>query len=53
MNILLSAIALLMLISCSRTLDDIAKWKATGKHLKLIEALKDNDPSIGIAAEEA
>jgi HEAT repeat protein len=53
MNILLSAIALLMLISCSRTLDDIAKWEATGNHLKLIEALQDNDPSIGIAAAEA
>ena len=51
--ILLPIIALLMLTSCSRTLDDIAKWEATGNHLKLIEALEDNDPSIGIAAAEA
>ena len=51
--ILLPIIALLMLTSCSRTLDDIAKWETTGNHLKLIEALEDNDPSIGIAAAEA
>ena len=49
----LTSIALLMLTSCSRTLDDIAKWEATGNHLKLIEALEDSDPSIGIAAAEA
>ena len=51
--IALTSIALLMLTSCSRTLDDIAKWEATGNHLKLIEALEDSDPSIGIAAAEA
>ena len=49
----LTSIAILMLTSCSRTLDDIAKWEATGNHLKLIEALEDSDPSIGIAAAEA
>ena len=51
--IALTSIVLLMLTSCSRTLDDIAKWEATGNHLKLIEALEDSDPSIGIAAAEA
>ena len=50
--IALTSIALLMLTSCSRTLDDIAKWEATGNHLKLIEAREDSDPSIGIAAEK-
>ena len=51
--IALTSVVLLMLTSCSRTLDDIAKWEATGNHLKLIEALEDSDPSIGIAAAEA
>ena len=51
--ILLTSITILMLASCSRTLDDISKWESTGNHLKLIEALEDSDPSIGIAAAEA
>jgi len=48
-------IALLSLIitACAPTLDDIAKWEATGNHDKLIEALENKNYSIGIAAAEA
>ena len=50
----LQAIALTLLITaCAPTLDDIAKWEATGNQEKLIEALEDANPSIGIAAAEA
>ena len=50
----LLAIALTFLVAaCAPILADIAKWEATGNQEKLIEALEDANPSIGIAAAEA
>lgn len=50
---LLAAVALLGLTGCSRTIDDVAKWKAKGNIEKLIKALSDPKVEVRLAATEA
>jgi HEAT repeat protein len=47
------AILMLGLTGCSRTIDDIAKWKTKGNIEKLIRALEDPKSEIRLAAAEA
>jgi HEAT repeat protein len=49
----LSAMLMLGLVGCSRTISDIAKWKASGNIEKLIGALEDAKPQIRKGAAEA
>jgi HEAT repeat protein len=48
-----SAILMLGLFGCSRTINDIAKWKASGNIEKLIGALEDPKPEIRKGAATA
>ena len=50
---LLAAIAMLGITGCSRTMDDVTKWKANGNIEKLIKALSDPKVEIRLAATEA
>ena len=50
---LLAVIALLGLTGCSRTVDDVAKWKAKGNTEKLIQALSDPKIEVRLAATAA
>ncbi|MEI6892344.1 MAG: HEAT repeat domain-containing protein [Pontiella sp.] len=50
---LLAAIAMLGLTGCSRTIDDVAKWKATGNIEKLIKALSDPKFEVRLSATKA
>ena len=50
---LLAAVALLGLTGCSRTMDDVATWKAKGNIGKLIKALSDPKAEIRLASTEA
>ncbi|MDF7806162.1 HEAT repeat domain-containing protein [Pontiellaceae bacterium B12219] len=50
---LLLAVALLGLTGCSRTVEDIAKWKDQGRIEKLIKALSDPKFEVRLAATEA
>ncbi|MDF7798422.1 HEAT repeat domain-containing protein [Pontiellaceae bacterium B1224] len=50
---LLIVMALLGLTGCSRTVDDVAKWKAKGHTEKLIKALADPKIEVRLAAAEA
>lgn len=52
-HVLLVALLSLGLAGCSRTIDDIGKWKAKGNIEKLVKALGDPKPEIRIAAAEA
>lgn len=49
----LVAILMLSLTGCSRTIDDIGRWKSKGKVEKLIRALEDPKAEIRLAAAEA
>ncbi len=49
----ISAILLLSLVGCSRTLTDIEKWKARGNIEKLVKALEDPKSEIRKGAAEA
>ncbi len=50
---MLAIIAALSLTGCSRTIDDIAKWKTKGDVVKLIKALEDPKVEVRLAATEA
>jgi HEAT repeat protein len=50
---ILSVILVMGLSGCSRTVDDIAKWKAKGRVEKLIRALEDPKPEVRQAASDA
>ena len=50
---LLALVATLGLVGCSRTIDDIAKWKAKGNIEKLIQALEDPKVEVRQAAAVA
>ncbi|MDF7826150.1 HEAT repeat domain-containing protein [Pontiellaceae bacterium B12227] len=50
---LLAAVAMLGLTGCSRTIDDVAKWKTSGNIEKLIKALADPKIEVRLAATEA
>ena len=49
----LMLIAILGLTGCSRTIDDVAKWKASGNTAKLIKALSDPKVEVRQGAAEA
>ncbi|VGO20364.1 HEAT repeat domain-containing protein [Pontiella sulfatireligans] len=49
----LAAVLMLGLAGCSRTVDDVAKWKASGNVAKLIRALDDLKYEVRLAATEA
>lgn len=50
---LFTILAMLGLTGCSRTVDDVAKWKAAGNVEKLIKALSDPKYEVRLAATEA
>lgn len=50
---LLTITAMLGLTGCSRTVDDVAKWRASGNVDKLIKALADPKFEVRLAATEA
>lgn len=50
---ILALVAALGLTGCSRTVDDIAKWKASGNTAKLIKALSDPKVEVRQGAAEA
>jgi HEAT repeat protein len=50
---LFAAIAMLGLTGCTRTMDDVSKWRANGNIEKLIKALSDPKVEIRLAATEA
>jgi HEAT repeat protein len=49
----LAVVLMFGLVGCSRTVDDVAKWKAKGKISKLIGALKDPKQEVRLASAEA
>jgi len=49
----LSVMLIMGLTGCSRTTDDVAKWKAKGNIEKLVKALEDVKPEVRQAAAEA
>ncbi len=51
--ILFALLFTLGLMGCSRTIDDVANWKAKGNIEKLIEALTDSKVEVRLAATEA
>lgn len=50
---LLALVFTLGLVGCSRTIDDVAKWKAKGNIEKLIKALADPKTEVRQSAAEA
>jgi HEAT repeat protein len=50
---LLTLVAMLGLTGCSRTTEDVEKWKASGNIEKLIKALTDPKVEVRLAATEA